>query len=89
MIDEKSYSEFVQKVKDNYKEKDIEEDDTGKKLLFLVEYGITIPSLIVDIYQFFYDIQEDNDSQENLYKRLDFLYKKARKIIKNKITKKK
>lgn len=78
----KTYSEFVEKVKDNYKEKDIEVDENAEKLLFLVEHGFKVPSLMVEIYQFFYDIQEDRDTEENLEKRLDTLYKQAKKKLK-------
>ena len=37
--------------------------------------------MIVDIYQFFIDIQEERDTEANLQKRLDQLYKQGRKMI--------
>lgn len=75
------YNAFVNKVKNNYNEKGIEYDENSKKLIFLVEQGFKIPSMIVDIYQFFIDIQEDRDTEANLQKRLDQLYKQGRKMI--------
>ena len=75
------YNAFVNKVKNNYNEKGIEYDENSKKLIFLVEQGFKIPSMIVDIYQFFIDIQEDKDTEANLQKRLDQLYKQGRKLI--------
>lgn len=75
------YNAFVNKVKNNYKENGIEYDENSKKLIFLVEQGFKIPSMIVDIYQFFIDIQEDRDTEANLQKRLDQLYKQGRKMI--------
>ena len=59
----------------------IEYDENSKKLIFLVEQGFKIPSMIVDIYQFFIDIQEERDTEANLQKRLDQLYKQGRKMI--------
>lgn len=75
------YNAFVNKVKNNYKEKGIEYDENSKKLIFLVEQGFKIPSMIVDIYQFFIDIQEERDTEANLQKRLDQLYKQGRKML--------
>lgn len=75
------YNAFVNKVKNNYNEKGIEYDENSKKLIFLVEQGFKIPSMIVDIYQFFIDIQEERDTEANLQKRLDQLYKQGRKMI--------
>ena len=82
MFDDESYNSFVSKVKKNYKEKGIEYDDNSKKLIFLVEKGIKIPSLMIEIYQFFVDIENENQSEEELQKKLDQLYKQAKKLTK-------
>lgn len=71
---------MIKKSKKN-EEKGIEYDENSKKLIFLVEQGFKIPSMIVDIYQFFIDIQEYRDTEANLQKRLDQLYKQGRKMI--------
>lgn len=53
-----------------------------KKLIFLVEKGFKIPSMMIEIYQFFVDIENESQSEEELQKKLDQLYKQARKMTK-------
>lgn len=69
------YNSFVNKVKKNY-------DENSKKLIFLVEKGFKIPSMMIEIYQFFVDIENESQSEEELQKKLDQLYKQARKMTK-------
>lgn len=76
------YNSFVNKVKKNYEEKGIEYDENSKKLIFLVEKGFKIPSMMIEIYQFFVDIENESQSEEELQKKLDQLYKQARKVTK-------
>jgi hypothetical protein len=76
------YNSFVNKVKKNYEEMGIEYDENSKKLIFLVEKGFKIPSMMIEIYQFFVDIENESQSEEELQKKLDQLYKQARKMTK-------
>ena len=75
------YNSFVNKVKKNYEEKGIDYDENSKKLIFLVEKGFKIPSMMIEIYHFFVDIENESQSEE-LQKKLDQLYKQARKMTK-------
>lgn len=70
------------KAKKKYEEKGIEYDDNSKKLIFLVKNGFKIPSLIIEIYQFFVDIENESQSEEELQKKLDQLYKQAKRLKK-------
>ena len=70
------------KQKKKYEEKGIEYDDNSKKLIFLVKNGFKIPSLIIEIYQFFVDIENESQSEEELQKKLDQLYKQAKRLKK-------